>query len=292
MGGIIGVESDRDCGSIFWLELPAIALGKAEKLSNDTYFSIKPLTTIYDKKILLVEDNEVNREVARALLERFGTTVQTANDGQKALDLIASDDFDLIIMDLRMPIMDGITATKLLRQRGCITRVVGLPANAFEVDRQLCLAAGVNSFTAKPIIRDKILSILNDFLNFIEDSDSSNLVDRRQFDPVYKELGPDLFYEMLQHLEQNTRPFLELAHTINLNAKPMALDHDLHTVKGAAATLGLAKLAAHAQALRDKINIGPKDIETFIDLLDRSVTSAKIAIRQAPEGRTAENIEQ
>ena len=84
----------------------------------------------------------------------------TAPDGQAAVDALRSASFDLVIMDLQMPVMDGIVATQTLRQLGFGVPVVGLTANAFAQDRQRCLDAGMTEFVAKPVTRKKIAAIL------------------------------------------------------------------------------------------------------------------------------------
>ncbi len=119
----------------------------------------------YDKKhnlgkhILVVEDNEINAEVVKSMLEREQYEVSLAFDGQKAIDACLSQDFDLILMDLQMPVLDGIAATQKLRNEYNLkTPIVALTANAFAEDRVECLEAGMNDFIAKPIDKMKLLS--------------------------------------------------------------------------------------------------------------------------------------
>lgn len=102
---------------------------------------------------LLVDDNEVNREVGRAILEELGLRVYVANDGREAVEKVASATFDLVLMDLQMPRLDGLAATREIR---ALPGTAGLPviamtANAFEQSRAACLEAGMNDFLTKPI---------------------------------------------------------------------------------------------------------------------------------------------
>ena len=111
------------------------------------------LSGIAGARVLLVEDNELNQEVASALLADVGMRVDVAGDGAVALTMIERQDYDLVLMDMQMPVMDGITATRAIRRQ---ERHLGLPilamtANAMEGDRQACLAAGMNDHLAKPI---------------------------------------------------------------------------------------------------------------------------------------------
>ncbi|MDB5429129.1 MAG: hybrid sensor histidine kinase/response regulator [Caulobacter sp.] len=102
-------------------------------------------------RVLLAEDNPINAMLARALLEREGCTVVRAANGEEALDLAASGVFDIILMDVRMPKLSGLEAARALRARGVRTPIVALTADAFEDDRQACLAAGMDDFLVKPL---------------------------------------------------------------------------------------------------------------------------------------------
>jgi signal transduction histidine kinase/CheY-like chemotaxis protein len=102
-------------------------------------------------RVLLAEDNPVNAMLARALLAREGCSVERVSNGEEAIEAATAAPFDIILMDMRMPVMDGLAATRALRQRGVKIPVVALTANAFEDDRRACLDAGMNDFLSKPI---------------------------------------------------------------------------------------------------------------------------------------------
>jgi signal transduction histidine kinase/CheY-like chemotaxis protein len=102
-------------------------------------------------RVLLAEDNAVNALLARALLTREGCSIERVSNGAEAIEALAAAPFDLVLMDMRMPVMDGLTATRELRARGVKTPIVALTANAFEDDRRACLDAGMNDFLTKPI---------------------------------------------------------------------------------------------------------------------------------------------
>lgn len=102
-------------------------------------------------RVLLVEDNPINALLARSLLEREGCTVDRVGNGEDALGAVAGAHYDLILMDLRMPGMDGRETTEALRARGCRTPIVALTADAFEEDRRACLEAGMDDFLTKPL---------------------------------------------------------------------------------------------------------------------------------------------
>ena len=102
-------------------------------------------------RVLLAEDNPINAMLARTLLTREGCSVEHVTDGEAALEALARGDYDLVLMDVRMPRLSGMEATRALRARGVETPVVALTANAFEDDRRACLAAGMDDFLVKPL---------------------------------------------------------------------------------------------------------------------------------------------
>jgi CheY-like chemotaxis protein len=117
---------------------------------TDTF---KQLATIKGARILLVEDNDLNQEVATELLREAGLAVDLAENGQVALDKVGAADYDMVLMDMQMPVMDGLTATQEMRkdERFRNLPVVAMTANAMQGDRDRCIAAGMNDHVAKPI---------------------------------------------------------------------------------------------------------------------------------------------
>ncbi|MFT3733785.1 MAG: response regulator [Rhodocyclaceae bacterium] len=128
----------------------------------DSTASTQSLTRLHGRSVLLVEDNEINREVATELLAYAGMRVGTARDGLQALQALHEDDFDVVLMDVHMPVMNGIEATMTLRKdpRFAELPVVALTANALSGDRERCLAAGMNDYVAKPIDPDQLFAAL------------------------------------------------------------------------------------------------------------------------------------
>jgi CheY-like chemotaxis protein len=105
------------------------------------------------EKILIVEDNPLNMELARDLLEARGYLVSEANTAQEGIDAVKTNAFDLVLMDVQLPGMDGLTATKILRQEAKLTeiKIVALTAHAMKGDEQKVLEAGCNGYISKPI---------------------------------------------------------------------------------------------------------------------------------------------
>jgi CheY-like chemotaxis protein len=162
MRGEIRVSSEPCAGSIFTVDLPLAMVAEAPTSAVPDQ---RPLR--FDgRRILVVEDNPVNQLITRELLERRGARVEVADNGRIALDLVAAGEFDLVLMDVMMPEMDGLEATRRLRATpGCAALpIIGLTANVDRGDLDACLAAGMNAHVGKPIAPDELFARLVDWL--------------------------------------------------------------------------------------------------------------------------------
>ncbi len=159
MGGEIEVQSKKNTGTIVDVYV-GFEVGKEEDLV--TKISTKTDSAILkNKKILLVEDNEMNRIVAKTILHQYSATVEEAFNGEDALNMLSENEYDLILMDVRMPVMDGIAATKSIRQ--FISKsvpIIALTANAVKGEQAKCLDAGMNDYLSKPFLEEDLINMI------------------------------------------------------------------------------------------------------------------------------------
>ncbi|RMH10597.1 MAG: response regulator [Armatimonadetes bacterium] len=158
MGGCMGVESEVGKGSRFWFELTLpVAEPPAYVRLEQTERTTEP-TILIGLRVLVAEDNYVNQKVIRRTLEKWGVTVEIAENGQQALEWLAREPFHLVLMDCQMPVMDGYEATRRIRAyeatRGLHIPIIALTANALEGDREKCLECGMDDYLSKPINPD------------------------------------------------------------------------------------------------------------------------------------------
>jgi len=236
------------------------------------------------RRVLLVEDNPVNREVAMGLLELLGCHADSAEDGRQAFEVSATGAYDLIFMDCQMPVMDGFTAIARIREREHQTHAARLPiialtANAMDGDRDRCLASGMDDYLSKPFSQDQMRDILRHWLSRTGTSpsqrdagsasseaapksstprfetkqiESTGVVDYNAWDPIrmLKRPGhPDPLGKLLARYMEDSRKLVDQLRQAVASNDPATLHTVAHRLKSSSATLGAMTVAAHCKEL-------------------------------------------
>ncbi|MGO9115072.1 MAG: ATP-binding protein [Thermoguttaceae bacterium] len=172
LGGGIGVSSEVGKGSTFTVTIATGPLDGvrildaplADGMRSQHSQSPDALPSLAGVRVLVVEDGSTNRKLIRLVLQRSGAEVTMAENGRIGADLAIKDPFDLILMDMQMPVMDGYTATTLLRQHGLTTPIVALTAHAMKGDQDKCRATGCSGYVTKPIDTDLLVRTVAEML--------------------------------------------------------------------------------------------------------------------------------
>lgn len=151
-GGELKVKSEKGKGAVFYfsLEFESRVISKVVSLNK---LDKKDLS---GARVLLVEDNEVNILLAKIVLENWNCLVDVSYNGEQAIEMVLSNDYSIILMDMQMPIMGGIEATRIIRENSCQVPIIGFTANALKGEKENCLQAGMNEYITKPFLPDDL----------------------------------------------------------------------------------------------------------------------------------------
>jgi signal transduction histidine kinase len=161
LDGDLSVTSEQGKGSTFTISIPAVF---GTEIAGNEDQAEEILVGFKGKRILVTEDVEVNRLIVSALLEDSGCIIDEAENGEIAVKLAKENSYDLILMDMQMPVMDGLTATRAIRAFDGVVPIIAMTANAFKEDEKRCKEAGMNDHISKPIDAEKFLRVLSGYL--------------------------------------------------------------------------------------------------------------------------------
>ncbi len=280
MGGEIWVESEPGVGSKF---IFTAEFGLSKKVTPGARVSRKrvedteAMKSIRGARILLVEDNEINQQVALEILEGAGFVVSIAENGQEAMDAVREKSFDMVLMDVQMPVMDGYTATKEIRKQSRFKAlpIIAMTASAMTQDIDKAIAAGMNGYVAKPIDINKLFSTLIEWIapgkrDIPPDTKKEDIENEAEAGILPPELpgisiqsglskvaGNKSLYRklLLKFSESNADVVDEIKDSIGQGDMETAA-RLAHTVKGLSGTLGAKKLYPAAAELEKAIKQG------------------------------------
>ncbi len=288
MGGDIGVNSAPGEGSEFHftLDLPVGAEPAEIDHSADAGADLRPL------RILLAEDNAVNQKVALGLLKPGGHQVDVANDGRAALALAAANDYDVVLMDMHMPNMDGIEATKAIRAlpgaRGAV-RIVAATAGALQSDIDRCLEAGMNDYIAKPIVPEKLFAALRaaaparsaeplSTQDILAASDA--VLDTGVIATLESQIGADTVALLVDDFAASADDAVAQIAQARASGDMVAWTRAAHSLKSAAANMGLARVFRLAQTIESAGDEGDRStMEAPSDRLAEAAAEGVAALR-------------
>ena len=301
MDGHVGFESAEGLGSTFWFrQRVPIHLGPPPAHTQPA--NGRRMTG----RVLLVEDNEVNREISGAILESLGCAVDFAHDGEQAVSARRSGSYQVILMDCQMPVLDGFAATRQIRAEEraagrAEVPIIALTANALAGDRELCLNAGMNDYLAKPINRAQLTAALARYLEAPAEPEAGAAAgqpatdsatghgERRTlmlFDPgVVQSLpmvadgsNPGFADRVLEMFVDSAGKLLaSFAEAADTGDAP-TMQRAAHTLKSSAATVGALALAEQARQIEMHLRSGEAPADDWLDLLNGAYDSFRQAL--------------
>jgi signal transduction histidine kinase/DNA-binding response OmpR family regulator len=235
--------------------------------------------------VLLVEDNMVNRTLALEMLQRLGCDAMHAGNGVEALDALEKQDFDVVLMDCQMPVMDGFIATRKLRERELArkkepTRVVALTANALAGDREACLASGMNDYLAKPFTLAQLRNIL--LPSKVSRSAANKVTLDHSAIEAVRQLDPDGKDRLLARLialyrDDSSQLLADIDNGMKVNDAE-AIARAAHTLKSSSANLGATNVAAIARQIEHAARNG--DLNDMISSITKLRAQRTVALSE------------
>jgi len=282
MGGALGVESVAGEGSTFYFEIPVeiAAEQPIPAAPPDAPKGEAPAAAAHAiRRVLVVDDVEINRTLVADLLTPRGFVVEQAANGRDGIELAQRRPPDLILMDLRMPEMDGLETTRALRALGIQTPVAMLSASAFEADRAASLAAGCQDFLSKPIALEALLAAIARIgrgvaaretpAPAIPPSGDETLIDRTLLDGHAAALPPEKFLALLQKFEPQGTETRDALIVALRNHQPDAAQQAAHRLAGMAGMLGLQALSGLCRGIEgDAAAMSPAQMDAIIGRLE------------------------
>jgi signal transduction histidine kinase/FixJ family two-component response regulator len=284
MGGEIGVESAPGRGSTFWFVVALdVAHGAVAAEPPAAPATVAPL------RILVAEDNPVNQEVAVGLLKRQGHAVDVVDDGRAAVAAVRAGAYDLVLMDVHMPELDGLEATREIRRLppppGGIP-IIALSASALPDETRACLAAGMDAWLAKPIdpvaLAQALLGHARPWAPAARERAAAGdaVLDEVYFTALVEALGPVKFAEIIAGVADDVRPHRERLARARARGDLAEVHAAAHAMRGIATNLGLSALAGLTGAIEEASLAGADEqVQALCGQMDVCVVEALERLR-------------
>ncbi|WP_157505588.1 GAF domain-containing hybrid sensor histidine kinase/response regulator [Geminicoccus roseus] len=279
MGGRIGLESKPGQGSVFWFDLP-FRIGHGASVTETAE---RAPSSIPPMRVLVAEDVEVNRNLLEAVLTRHGHQVSFALDGAEAVSRVLEQPFDVVLMDVQMPVLDGIEATRRIRALSspvAAVPIVALTANVMEEERQRCMAAGMNQVLTKPVTWPDLFRTLAMFTrNGAQVAAPSSrpepvvdLIDRTRLDSLRAMAGEAKFMLFVQNAMNSAVALF--AEMLDLRDEPAELAKSAHRLAGSAPSFGLVRIGVLAREIEQR-SVERQALDGLIDQLGLALSKTR-----------------
>jgi CheY-like chemotaxis protein len=268
MGGRLALTSELAGDTTIAFTIPVDELrGATEAPSEPLDFA---LATKHPLRILVAEDNVTSRKITGAYLERLGYQPRFVSDGREAIETITHERFDVVFMDVQMPVMDGLDAARALRrleQRADVPRIIALTANALPRDRAACLAAGCDDYLTKPVTIETLHRALRNSPRIAAPLDPS-AVDLAVLADLEKLLDAKIVDELLATYDADGRELIAALHAALARLDAHALARAAHNLRSTSAALGARVLGETCGELENDTREGR--LERAADLVERA----------------------
>ncbi len=304
MGGDVTVRSRPDEGSCFTLHLP---LARPPEQAIEAGARTEPSAVQRPLQVLVAEDHPVNRQYMGALLENLGHHPEFVANGEEAVAAVQRRHFDLVLMDLHMPQLDGVSATRAIRalpsREKSTLPIVALTADAFDETRERCLVAGMNDFLTKPVSPQKLSTALRRLFGVAAAHSAPGtgpwaardvvstkapmvgqamLIDTAAVEMALQAMSRQRLAALIEAFLAQGPQTVQRLRTAIRDAQPLELRINAHAARGAALNLGLAALAVTAEALHEgAAHLPAHEIARLVQRYEDLLTATRAAAREA-----------
>ena len=287
MAGEIGFESTLGVGSQFWF---TVELGRGERRLIPAAVTQAPVNATVSVRILLVDDLEINRDLATTFLVQAGHIVETAVDGAEALAAVAANDYDVVLMDIQMPVMDGFEATARIRSMPSPKRdvpIVAMTAYATRLDVERCAKAGMNAHIAKPIAKHSLLDVVNACATYppmpVPAPPLAAMVELfrpQALDTLERDAGLEKTLQLVAAILDKLERAIERMHDDAVNGAFARIQAEAHKLTSTTGLIGLARVSSLFSVIEENARVAAlnDDRDSIAELVDQLREAAQASI--------------